>query len=320
MPHGKSLIRFPAFNNYKHFWDKASTLIMTVQETFKFWCTLLLVESEKKWTNIWTFLKPNMWNTKPTLTTRGKWFGSGNAPQLPYILPRPTIWETQNSTWTRSTSNGPACRTYHSHEGWLLVATKEEFNLLIPDVHSPVDQRNLMEETLSSESSMEQQRQNMGANLARQALQHFLHLPEDDSLTRDRSRSPRGNEDMPYMPAAPVHRGEAGLLPPNNDEVTLPPALWDSYVYGLFHLLQRLRKKGKDLAQWRHIYFWPYLTSHTTLCTHSPLGFPFLAPLILIFQSAPRWCRKGTLWILCGNVFFFLLFQADVCKTPALKV
>ena len=105
------------------------------------------------------------------------------------------------------------------------MATKEEFNLLIPDVHSPVDQRNLMEETLSSESSIEQQRQNMGANLARQALQHFLHLPEDASLTRDRSRSPRGNEDMPYMPAAPVHRGEAGLLPPNNDEVTLPPAL-----------------------------------------------------------------------------------------------
>ena len=116
-------------------------------------------------------------------------------------------------------------KIWHSHEGWLLVATKEEFNLLIPDVHSSVDQRNLVEETLSSESSMEQQRQNMGANLARQALQHFLHLPEDASLTRDRSRSPRGNEDMPYMPAAPGYRGEAGLLPPNNDEVTMPPAL-----------------------------------------------------------------------------------------------
>ena len=155
-------------------------------------------------------------------------------------------------------------KIWHSHEGWLLVATKEEFNLLIPDVHSSVDQRNLMEETLSSESSMEQQRQNMGANLARQALQHFLHLPEDASLTRDRSRSPRGNEDVPYMPAASVHRGEAGLPPPNNDEVTMPPALWDSYVYGFFHLLQRLREKGKDLAQWRHIYFGPYLTSRTT--------------------------------------------------------
>ena len=105
------------------------------------------------------------------------------------------------------------------------MATKEEFNLLIPDVHPSVDQRNLMEETLSSESSMEQQRQNMGANLARQALQHFLHLPKDDKSTRDRSRSPRGNEDMPYLPAASVHRDEAGLLLPNNDEVTMPPAL-----------------------------------------------------------------------------------------------
>ena len=116
-------------------------------------------------------------------------------------------------------------KIWHSHEGWLLVATKEEFNLLIPDVHPPIDQRNLVEETLSSESSMEQQRQNMGANLARQALQHFLHLPEDAILTRDRSRSPRGNEDMPYMNAAPVDRGEAGLLPHNNEEVTMPPAL-----------------------------------------------------------------------------------------------
>ena len=116
-------------------------------------------------------------------------------------------------------------KIWHSHEGWLLVATKEEFNLLIPDVPSSVDQRNLVEETLSSESSMEQQRQNMGANLARQALQHFLHLPEDAILSRDRSRSPRGNEDMPYMQAAPVYRGEAGLPPPNNEEVTMPPAL-----------------------------------------------------------------------------------------------
>ncbi len=105
------------------------------------------------------------------------------------------------------------------------VATKEEFSLLIPDVHSPIDQRNLVEETLSSESSMEQQRQNMGANLARQALQHFLHLPEDAIPARDRSRSPRGNQDMPYVNAAPVDRVEAGLLPPNDEEVTMPPAL-----------------------------------------------------------------------------------------------
>ena len=129
--------------------------------------------------------------------------------------------------WARM-QNLPGWRVkkiWHSHEGWLLVATKEEFNLLIPDVHPPIDQRNLVEETLSSESSMEQQRQNMGANLARQALQHFLHLPEDAIPARDRSRSPRGNQDMPYMNAAPVDRVEAGLLPHNDEEVTMPPAL-----------------------------------------------------------------------------------------------
>ena len=116
-------------------------------------------------------------------------------------------------------------KIWHSQDGWLLVATKEEFNLLVHDAPSPIDQRNLVEETLSSESSMEQQRQNMGANLARQALQHFLHLPEDAIPARDRSRSPRGNQDMPYVNVAPVDRVEDGLLPPNDEEVTMPPAL-----------------------------------------------------------------------------------------------
>ena len=88
-------------------------------------------------------------------------------------------------------------KIWHSQDGWLLVAKKEEFNLLVHDAPFPIDQRNLVEETLSSESSMENQRQNMGANLARQALQHFLHLPEDAIHTRARSRSPRGNQDLP---------------------------------------------------------------------------------------------------------------------------
>ena len=116
-------------------------------------------------------------------------------------------------------------KIWHSQDGWLLVAKKEEFNLLVHDAPFPIDQRNLVEETLSSESSMENQRQNMGANLARQALQHFLHLPEDVIHTRERSRSPRGNQDLPYLNVAPIDIGAAGLLHPNDEEVTMPPAL-----------------------------------------------------------------------------------------------
>ena len=82
-------------------------------------------------------------------------------------------------------------KVWRSYDGWLLVAKKEEFNLLIPDNPAPLDQRNLVEETLSSESSMEDQRQNMGADMARQALQNFLHLPDGSLPTRERSRSPR---------------------------------------------------------------------------------------------------------------------------------
>ena len=89
----------------------------------------------------------------------------------------------------------------------------------------PIDQRNLVEETLSSESSIETQRQNMGANMARQALQHFLHLPDDAIHARERSRSPRGYQDIPSLNVAPIDIGAAGLLHPNDEEVTLPPAL-----------------------------------------------------------------------------------------------
>ena len=90
-------------------------------------------------------------------------------------------------------------KIWHSHDGWLLVAKKEEFNLLVHDVPAPIDQRNLVEETLSSESSIEHQRQNMGANLAREALQHFLHLPEDAIPARERFRFARGIQDVAYI-------------------------------------------------------------------------------------------------------------------------
>ena len=52
--------------------------------------------------------------------------------------------------------------------------------------------RNLVEETLSSEGSLDNQRQSLGSNMARQALQNFLHLPENALHNRERSRSPRG--------------------------------------------------------------------------------------------------------------------------------
>ena len=46
-------------------------------------------------------------------------------------------------------------KIWHSQEGWLLVAKKEEFALLIHEEPRHVDQRNLVEETISSEGSME---------------------------------------------------------------------------------------------------------------------------------------------------------------------
>ncbi len=82
-------------------------------------------------------------------------------------------------------------KVWHSFDGWLLVAKKEEYTLL-NDIVAPVDQRNLVEETLSSEGSLDNQRQNLGATMARQALQHFLHLPDGALPARERSRSPRG--------------------------------------------------------------------------------------------------------------------------------
>ena len=83
-------------------------------------------------------------------------------------------------------------KVWHSFDGWLLVAKEEEYSLLIPDNVAPIDQRNLVEETLSSEGSLDNQRQSLGSTMARQALQTFLRLPEDALSTRERSRSPRG--------------------------------------------------------------------------------------------------------------------------------
>ena len=66
-------------------------------------------------------------------------------------------------------------KIWHSHEGWLLVAKKDEFSLLSHEEPRHVDQRNLVEETISSEGSME--------------LQLYLNLPGDSISQRDRSRS-----------------------------------------------------------------------------------------------------------------------------------
>ena len=129
--------------------------------------------------------------------------------------------------WTRM-QNLPGWwvkKIWHSYDGWLLVAKKEELNLLIHDVPAAMDQRNLVEETLSSESSIEHQRQNMGANMARQALQHFLHLPDDTIPARERSRSPRGIQEAADLNVAPIGLCAAGILHPAEEEVTMPQAL-----------------------------------------------------------------------------------------------
>ena len=84
-------------------------------------------------------------------------------------------------------------KVWTSHNGWLLVAKKEEFNLLVIDPPPQLDQRNLVEETISAESSMDSQRQTMAATMSKRALQSFLRFPDDALSPRPRSRSPRGN-------------------------------------------------------------------------------------------------------------------------------
>ena len=116
-------------------------------------------------------------------------------------------------------------KVWHSYDGWLLVAKKEEFNLLIPDDPAPLDQRNLVEETLSSESSMEHQRQNMGADMARHALQNFLHLPDGSLPARERSRSPRGAAAVGIAAAVLPMAGAAEVPNAADEEMTMPQAL-----------------------------------------------------------------------------------------------
>ena len=104
-------------------------------------------------------------------------------------------------------------KVWHSYDGWLLVAKKEEYTLLIPDKLIPVDQRNLVEETLGSEGSLDNQRQSLGSNMARKALQHFLHLPENALQDRERSRSPRGEAAAAANVGIPPERQVAEIGP-----------------------------------------------------------------------------------------------------------
>ena len=105
-------------------------------------------------------------------------------------------------------------KVWHSFDGWLLVAKKEEYTLLIHDMVAPVDQRNLVEETLSSEGSLDNQRQHLGSAMARQALQHFLHLPEGALPARERSRSPRGDGAAAANMANPPEAQAAAAIGP----------------------------------------------------------------------------------------------------------
>ena len=84
-------------------------------------------------------------------------------------------------------------KVWTSEDGWLLVAKKEEFSLLIIDPPPQLDQRNLVGETISTESSIDSQSQSMAATMSKRALQSFLRLPEDALSSRPRSRSPRGD-------------------------------------------------------------------------------------------------------------------------------
>ena len=113
-------------------------------------------------------------------------------------------------------------KVWHSYDGWLLVAKKEEYTLLINDIVGPVDQRNLVEETLSSEGSLDNQRQNLGATMARQALQHFLHLPDGALPARERSRSPRGEAAAAVNLAGPREAPAAAAI---GEAADMPQAL-----------------------------------------------------------------------------------------------
>ena len=117
-------------------------------------------------------------------------------------------------------------KIWHSYDGWLLVAKKDEFNLLVFDPPRQLDQRNLVEETISSEGSMECQRQSMAANISKRAHQTFLHLPEDALSSRTRSRSPRGERGYVAAAGAGITSPSGPLNPIDQDgEATMPLAM-----------------------------------------------------------------------------------------------
>ena len=115
--HGRLLTHLPVSINYKACLGKASVLDMIAQEIYKLLCILPLVESAKKWINIWIFSRQNMLNTKLILSIKGRWYAFGNAPPLPYILQRAIPRMTLNKIWTRFITNGLECKTYQDG-GW----------------------------------------------------------------------------------------------------------------------------------------------------------------------------------------------------------
>jgi len=113
----------------------------------------------------------------------------------------------------------------------VVVAKKEEFNLLVFEPPRQLDQRVLVEETISSEGSMDSQRQTLVANMSKRALQTFLHLPEDALASRPRSRSPRGDRNHmaaevpnPNLPR-PVQAETPANLADQDGDNTMPMAM-----------------------------------------------------------------------------------------------
>lgn len=112
------------------------------------------------------------------------------------------------------------------------MAKKEEFSLLVFDPPRQLDQRILVEETMSPEGSIESQRQTLVANMGKRALQTFLHLPEDALSSRPRSRSPRGDRSSmgaasqnPILRDSPPAHAAVPANPVDQDgEATMPMA------------------------------------------------------------------------------------------------
>ena len=67
-------------------------------------------------------------------------------------------------------------KIWHSYDGWLLVAKKEEFSLLIVDPPRQLDQRILVEETISSEGSMGIPKANNGCKYEQKGFANLFTL------------------------------------------------------------------------------------------------------------------------------------------------